>query len=186
MHYTWLCTFTLLNALSYRMCQTFTDLTFNQLSMRKNNALKYILYAWLSPLSVIIPCIVFDLIGVNWFQYGDANNCWISNVRSHILLYSFAFPVTFLIVINIILLVRCALSLYVTIKDISFDYRVNQQQIFRTYSCLFVISGATWLLGFLPTITGNDVFWYPFVIANAFQGFFIFLIFGLPHIKCKI
>ena len=185
MHYFWLSTFTLQNTLSYRMYKTFTDLTFYQTYKNKKNTIKYLMYAWLSPVIIILPCFMLDIMGTQWFQYGNRNHCWISNIQNNILLYTFGCPVAFLVITNIILLAKCAASLCITFKDISFDYRVNQRQIFRTYSSLFFFSGLTWLLGFLPALTGNDLYWYPFVISNAFQGFFIFLIFGLPHLKCK-
>ena len=145
----------------------------------------YLAYAWLSPLVVIVPCLCCDLFETNWFQYGDTDHCWISNVQKYILLYTFAAPVVFLVMINTGFLVRCAISLCMTFRDINQGYHVNQRQIFRTFCCLFMFSGITWLLGLLPAITGLGILWYPFVITKIFQGVFIFFIFGLPNLRCR-
>jgi hypothetical protein len=186
LHYLWLATFTWLNAMSYRMFKTFTDIQFCHFHKRpKKDLNQNILYAWLSPLFVVIPCLCCDLFQTGWFQYGGANHCWISNVQKRMVLYTFASPVLFLVLINTILLTLCAAALHRTRSLISEVFQAKGKQIIRSYFGLFVMSGITWILGLLPDLTGIDFFWYPFILTNAFQGTFIFLVFGLPQLKCN-
>ena len=166
------------------MHRSFTDIQFYQIQKR-TDLYWYMGYAWLTPLAVIIPCVACDLIDSTLLQYGSVNTCWITVTHEYVLLYVFVGPVVALVIINIIFFARSAFALYVTFRLVN-DAFHNKNRIFRSYCGLFMFSGITWLLGLLPNIANSLLLWYPFVIVNILQGFFIFMVFGLPHLKCRI
>ena len=142
------------------------------------------LCAWSGPLCIVLPCICLDLTGTGWFQYGDTDQCWISNVHPNSVLYAFGCPMLCFVTVNTALLIQCILSLRANFQTINPVREVSTKQTLRVYLGLFTLMGTTWLIGFLPILTGIDIFWYPFVILNAFQGVFVFCVFGLPNIIC--
>ena len=114
------------------------------------------------------------------FQYGGDGSCWISEVGLIGKTYSFAIPVLILVFVNICIFFKCFFFIF---KSFRIASTVNPQRgnihIVCVYSKLFAIMGTTWLIGFLPGLTGNQTFWYPFSILNSLQGFYVFLAFGL-------
>ena len=186
-HYFWLTTFTWLNCMAYRMYKTFANDQFTQHRLQRGccDLIKFGIHGWLSPLCIVLPCLCLDLVDTGWFKYGDIDICWISNTQSNSVLYAFACPVLFLVSTNTILLICSALSLRRTFQAVNQVHKISRRQIFRIYLGLFTLMGTTWLIGFLPNLTGIDIFWYPFVILNAFQGVFVFCVFGLPNIMCQ-
>ena len=184
-HYFWLASFTWTNAMAYRMYRSFKD---GFLAMTYSQRLTYFAaYAWLSPCFIIIPCLTLDLLNKGWFQYGDEQSCWISQIQPYVLLYAFGCPILLLVSINILLLTTCARLLHVAFSQVRDVHYINKRQSLSIYARLFIFMGVNWLIGFLPSMTGIELFWYPFIILNTLQGFFIFMVFGVQKVfsGCK-
>ena len=134
-------------------------------------------------------CLLICLVSLSGlFQYGGDGHCWISDDKVINKMYAFGVPMLVLVSINIIFFICSFISLF---YSFSLGERVNPQrhkcQIIFVYLRLFTIMGVTWLIGFLPSLTGNQIFWYPFSLFNGLQGLYVLLAFGLsPSVRRNI
>ena len=124
---------------------------------------------------VVIPCLTLSMLVPDWFHYGNSRTCWIAQPNA--ILYVFAFPILMSVSINIICLIVCVTKL--TRHNRGFDQSsLRSNQLVINFK-LSLLTGSTWLFGFLPYLTGIQAFWYPFVVLNSLQGLFILIAFGL-------
>lgn len=93
--------------------------------------------------------------------------------------------------VNIVLL-QCCNNCFLQRKDITFQmgHKLNSVVLSNSkwnafYSYRFVITGMTWVFGFLAIEEGRLAFTYLFTILNSLQGFFIFLMFTLREKKIR-
>jgi hypothetical protein len=182
-HHLWLVTFSWTNALAFRMYRTFKQ---GINSVPQKRLAPYVVYAWFSPGIITFPCLALDLTNTGWYQYGDDTSCWIYQIQPHLILGTFGCPMLLLVFTNVFFLVRCACMLHTAFTDVSDVHYMTRHQTLSVYIRLFILMGVTWLLGFLPSITGIDFFWYPFILINTLQGFFILLVFGVPKVVTKL
>uniref|UniRef100_A0A8C4SXJ7 Adhesion G protein-coupled receptor E3-like n=1 Tax=Erpetoichthys calabaricus TaxID=27687 RepID=A0A8C4SXJ7_ERPCA len=104
--------------------------------------------------------------------YGTEKLCWLSHDREFH--WSFLGPVFFIIVVNIVLFISILWILRSKLGDLNTDVsKVKDKRMltFKAASHCFIM-GCTWILGFFQKVI---VFEYLFVIVNALQGPFIFL-----------
>ena len=183
MHYSFMTSFTWMNVLAYDVYYSFTN-QFRQASGRGMKwFLKYSLYAWLSPLTILASAIFIDEFSVWKYRpkYADPV-CWINNSSG--LMVFFLSPIALILITNL-------LFFSLSFKNICMSYRSKTDdvkgrkpgQIF-VYLKLSTVMGLTWVFGFLGNAVNDDIFWTLFTISNALQGLFIFLGFGVnPLIK---
>ena len=183
MHYSFMTSFTWMNVMAFDVYYSFTQ-HFRQASSRGMAwFLKYSIYAWLSPLTIVVAAVLIDEYTVWEYRpkYADPI-CWIND--SAALLIFFLAPIALILLSNFFFF---ALSL----KNICMAYRSKAEDVKQRkpgqiliYLKLSVIMGLTWVFGFLGNVVNDDVFWTLFAISNGLQGLFVFLGFTLnPLIK---
>lgn len=185
LHYSWLATFTCITTQALIMAKTFVTHAYNVLP----NGVSYAGYAvssMLLPLLVVVPCVIMDVTDTGWFYYGDELNCWISNAGVIDRFYAFSIPTLILILCNLLLFIICGTSMLITFLQLQ---SINSQRdhffILLVFLKLFSLMGLSWLFGFLPDVTGNPAYWYPFTIFSCLQGLYVFLAFGCSSVARK-
>ena len=178
-HYCWLTSFTASNALAIKLDKTISQ----GLIQTQNTTRSYVRYTLITlvlPLLVIVPGVTLDVLDNGLFYYGGVEICWISDDGRLGKYEMFAYPVLTAVSANMILFVRIFLNLQ---KNFQASSEVNayfeHKQVALVYLKLFSLSGMTWLLGFLPKISGVTEFWYAFEVINSLQGVYVFSAFGL-------
>ncbi|XP_039628350.1 adhesion G protein-coupled receptor E3-like isoform X2 [Polypterus senegalus] len=105
--------------------------------------------------------------------YGMDQFCWLSKENGFH--WSFLGPICFIITVNIILFISILWILRSKLGDLNTDVsKVKDKRMltFKAASHCFIM-GCTWILGFFQEFI---VFEYLFIIVNALQGPFIFLV----------
>ncbi|XP_052818514.1 adhesion G-protein coupled receptor G2-like [Mya arenaria] len=142
---------------------------------------KSMLAAWGMPLIPIIAvlCVDKDL------YKNDRAYCWLSG---RALLYAFVLPLAVIIVANTViffLIVRqfCVRNNITASSNRSEHYRSWLQ--LKAAVSIFIVLGLTWIFGFLTVDDTRIAFHYIFAVLNAFQGFFIFMMFTLREKRIR-
>ncbi|XP_044055394.1 adhesion G-protein coupled receptor D2 isoform X2 [Siniperca chuatsi] len=118
-------------------------------------------------------------------KYSADGYCWLS-VQNGII-WGFAGPVIFIIMVNIMVLTRVVVITISTAKRRSIMLAMGTSPVEQTYEqiraavkavlVLLPILGLTWLCGVL--VPFSIVMAYIFILLNSLQGLFIFLIYGV-------
>ncbi|XP_077082757.1 adhesion G protein-coupled receptor D2 isoform X2 [Siphateles boraxobius] len=116
-------------------------------------------------------------------NYSAEGHCWLS-VQNGVI-WGFAGPVIFIVMVNIMILTRVVLITIATAKRRSLmmnnspEEQVSEQirAAVKSVLVLLPILGLTWLCGVL--VPFSVVIAYVFSILNSLQGLFIFLIYGV-------
>ncbi|XP_067253003.1 adhesion G-protein coupled receptor D2 [Chanodichthys erythropterus] len=121
-------------------------------------------------------------------KYSADGHCWLS-VQNGVI-WGFAGPVIFIIMVNIMILTRVVLITIATAKRRSLmmnnspEEQVSEQirAAVKAVLVLLPILGLTWLCGVL--VPFSMVIAYIFSLLNSLQGLFIFLIYGVYNTEC--
>ncbi|XP_013791514.1 G-protein coupled receptor Mth2-like [Limulus polyphemus] len=142
--------------------------------------LVYSLYAWVSPLAIVIFAVVVDQ-NENFPEefrpgFGLFSNCWFSH-RSAIFVF-FAVPMLITMVANVVFFLTSAYWIKTVGSTISALQGKTPRRNCVVYSRLAVILGFTWIVGLIASY--SDINWLKcmFVILNSAQGLFILLAFS--------
>ncbi|XP_071804245.1 uncharacterized protein [Asterias amurensis] len=183
-HYFWLTAFCWMNVLSLDLFQTFgSRARLQRLHSDATTVLLYMLYAWGSPLLVVIPCIAVHFCRCTSFQYGNKDACWIKDGLTNLL--AFGLPVAILLIINIILYCKTVAGIRTTKKDAA-GMQVTTKEISETkkkvqelliYIKIGSLMGFTWVFSFAAAFSHLEALWYFVIILNSLQGVFIFFSF---------
>ncbi|XP_063056908.1 adhesion G-protein coupled receptor D2 isoform X2 [Engraulis encrasicolus] len=124
-------------------------------------------------------------------RYAADGHCWLS-VQNGVI-WGFAGPVIFIIMVNIMVLARVVGITITTAKRRSLMMAANSSPMEQAYEqiraavkavlVLLPILGLTWLCGVL--VPFSIVMAYIFVILNSLQGLFIFLIYGVYNTEVR-
>lgn len=124
-------------------------------------------------------------------RYAADGHCWLS-VQNGVI-WGFAGPVIFIVMVNIMVLARVVGITITTAKRRSLMMAVNSSPMDQAYEqiraavkavlVLLPILGLTWLCGVL--VPFSIVMAYIFVILNSLQGLFIFLIYGVYNTEVR-
>lgn len=124
-------------------------------------------------------------------RYAADGHCWLS-VQNGVI-WGFAGPVIFIIMVNIMVLARVVGITITTAKRRSLMMAVNSNPVEQAYEqaraavkavlVLLPILGLTWLCGVL--VPFSIVMAYIFVLLNSLQGLFIFLIYGVYNTEVR-
>ncbi|KAL9971193.1 hypothetical protein ACROYT_G023689 [Oculina patagonica] len=141
--------------------------------------LQYCLYAWGAPVIVVLVCVAIDHVKKGSIGYGQGGEeCFISQPRA--LLYSFVLPVALLMIFNLYALGHTVIHIVKTRKR---TQQVTNQNHGTSVAVICVkmasVMGVTWILGIAANLKALSFLWYPYVVLNSLQGFFIFLSFAL-------
>ena len=183
MHYSFMTSFTWMNVMAFDVYYSFTQ-HFQQASARGMEwFVKYSIYAWLSPLAIVVAAFLIDEFSAWEYRpkYADLI-CWINDSTG--LLIFFLIPLALILLTNLFFFT-------LSLKNICMSYRTKTEDVKQRkpgqiliYLKLSVVMGLTWVFGFLGNVVNDDIFWTLFAISNGLQGLFIFLGFALsPLIK---
>ncbi|XP_029939226.1 adhesion G-protein coupled receptor D2-like [Salarias fasciatus] len=124
-------------------------------------------------------------------KYSADNYCWLS-VQNGII-WGFAGPVIFIIMVNILVLTRVVVITISTAKRRSIMLAMGTSPVEQAYEqiraavkavlVLLPILGLTWLCGVL--VPFSIVMAYIFILLNSLQGLFIFLIYGVYNTEVR-
>lgn len=124
-------------------------------------------------------------------KYSADGYCWLS-VQNGII-WGFAGPVIFIIMVNLMVLTRVVVITISTAKRRSIMLAMGTSPVEQAYEqmraavkailVLLPILGLTWLCGVL--VPFSIVMAYIFVILNSLQGLFIFLIYGVYNTEVR-
>ncbi|XP_029642042.1 uncharacterized protein LOC115216677 [Octopus sinensis] len=178
-HYFFLVSFFWMNIISFcgylLVCKSTAYTMMNR--ERKKSFLIFSLYAWLTPSLFILAAGMIDIFQpTSDFapQYGKIY-CWM-NTKHSILLF-FALPLLIIIILNMT-------AYYFTIKTIKKVRKMTRQkedhkqiQTLIVSVKLCVLTGITWVIGFLAAITGLSVLRILFIILNSTFGLWVTICF---------
>ncbi|XP_065925905.1 adhesion G protein-coupled receptor B1 [Magallana gigas] len=112
--------------------------------------------------------------GAFWGKgYHLKSYCWLSIESGS--LYLFIIPVCLISLINILIIVSLLRVLFSSRIVARSSLQRKASSGLRSLGTLLPVLGVTWLFGILAVNENAVVFQYLFVIANSFQGFFIFV-----------
>ncbi|ETE73560.1 CD97 antigen, partial [Ophiophagus hannah] len=106
----------------------------------------------------------------------SSRNCWLSRERGF--LWSFLGPVSFIIMVNVVVFLITVWRLSEKFADINPDLtKLKKQRVFTiTAIAQLCILGITWIFGLFQFSNQTLVLSYLFTIFNSLQGLFIFLL----------
>ncbi|XP_021364540.1 latrophilin receptor-like protein A [Mizuhopecten yessoensis] len=176
-HYFWLSAVVWMNICSFHMFRVFSSLKAKTMSSQrdeKRDMVTYIIYSVLAPLVIVGLNILVNLVTSEWSHVGYGGCvCYISS--SHMIMFTFAIPIAFLLSLNLIFFVIVIISIRRTQHS---KLSSNQDQItIVVYLKLSCLTGASWIFGFLYMLINLDVLGYIFIVLTAGEGIFIFLSF---------
>ncbi|XP_062306059.1 adhesion G-protein coupled receptor D2 isoform X1 [Osmerus eperlanus] len=124
-------------------------------------------------------------------KYSADGHCWLS-VQNGVI-WGFAGPVIFIIMVNIMVLTRVVVITLSTAKRRSIMLALGSSPVEQAYEqiraavkavlVLLPILGLTWLCGVL--VPFSIVMGYIFILLNSLQGLFIFLIYGVYNTEVR-
>ncbi|KAK3595406.1 hypothetical protein CHS0354_008838 [Potamilus streckersoni] len=128
--------------------------------------------AWGVPLVPVIALLAYDYN----LYYGGLGFCW---MKLEALYYTFVIPICLIILVNAIIFIMVTWKIFRRPKGMTINQSEWKMTLlsFKAALSIFVILGLTWIFGVVALGGAKVVFQYIFVILNAFQGFFIFLLF---------
>ncbi|XP_068755912.1 adhesion G protein-coupled receptor E5-like [Montipora capricornis] len=182
LHYFVLCSFTWMNAMAYDVHKTFTSSDGGHGSSRQGNQnkrlMRYCLFGWGVPaIAVSIFVIIDQILSKGFIGYGEGEAyCFISKPEA--VLYFFVAPVALIMLFNAFALVHTVLHIVKTRKR---TQKVTNKRHSTGVALVFVkmasVMGVTWILGIVANVKALSFLWYPYVILNSLQGFFLFTLF---------
>uniref|UniRef100_T1J929 G-protein coupled receptors family 2 profile 2 domain-containing protein n=1 Tax=Strigamia maritima TaxID=126957 RepID=T1J929_STRMM len=177
-HFFYLSVFFWMNVMAFDIYKTFVR------SYPRSNGIKsfylYMAYALLAPLLIVSLAVIADL--TDWMMpnvrpiYGY-KMCWISSRFA--LFVFFALPIAILLIENLFLFSFTANAIHQTLKVTKRAKKSSDCKRFYLYLKLAFIMGGTWVFGLAANLSDYEPLWYGFVILNASQGTFIFVVFTL-------
>ncbi|XP_058945497.2 adhesion G protein-coupled receptor L4 [Pocillopora verrucosa] len=131
----------------------------------------YFLFAWGAPAVVVAVT-----ASISRHQYVRDNFCWIS----HQVIWSFAGPVAFILLVNVIALI---VAIKTVVQRARYKERspkmsaleLEMRAAFKTLVILVPLLGVTWLLGFISIHNTSLVFQYLFAVLNSMQGLYFLI-----------
>ncbi|CAF0708786.1 unnamed protein product [Brachionus calyciflorus] len=172
-HYFYLAFFLWSNIMAIDLYQMFTKSNLLvKIKLKKKFLILFYLYGWLGPVSIVMTMIFKNF---NKLSYGY-RKCFISNQMD--LFLFFILPVALVILVNFVL-VLLSIRLVIGIDKLKDEFvKTENENIlnrFVLFVKLFVITGLTWILGIVSSLTNDqDSFlWYPYIVFNSLQGFFL-------------
>ncbi|XP_070206347.1 adhesion G protein-coupled receptor L4-like [Littorina saxatilis] len=127
--------------------------------------------------------IVFVSASVGIEGYGTDKYCWLSPERG--LIWSFLGPAVAILFLNTLVLV---IAIFAMLKHAAYSRAIKNRtcllkmRIWLTgVSMLVVVIGIFWIIGIFSYV--NNAFAYLFIVANAFQGFYIFVLYCVLNAK---
>ncbi|XP_045172388.2 adhesion G protein-coupled receptor E1-like [Mercenaria mercenaria] len=176
-HYFWLTAVFSLNAFCVLVATKLS--AFNDERRVKTSAMiKILFYIYLLPGLFVGANVIYSMLVKGKIGYGD-KLCYIDEAVMRGLV--FALP------IFIIIFANCFVYFYIVYKtraiSIMAGRRSREMKYATVYFRLLLLTGVSWVFGFLNEIFSSDVLQYCFIVTIAGQGVFLFLAFCIGHIR---
>ena len=177
LHYVYLCRFSWMTVMGSEMVRRFANIKKLNKSTAENWKLLtlYMLFAWLSPLVIVIPTIIVNFTVEDSVNYGVGSSCWINQPIA--LIVTFVAPVGLSIIFNVITFVVVMVMIGCIRRRpmaSSHDPEERKKQLrkdFRFAVALLTVTGLSWLFGFLALFSSDLSWaWYLFIIFNTTQA----------------
>lgn len=171
-HFLWLLSVFWMNICTYHMFRVFVRMELVQKTDHQKRFMCYHAYACVSALVFTFSNVLASRLTYGTLGYGLLA-CYIS--YPDFVLYFFAFPVTLVILCNILMFsyVICKISLAPTVKK----YVENERNDLIIFAKLSTLTGVSWVFGLVNVWIEEEALDYIFSILNASQGVFIFIAF---------
>ncbi|KAH3790252.1 hypothetical protein DPMN_168452 [Dreissena polymorpha] len=176
LHLSWLLVMFWMNICTinmYRVFVTSQGLSSVMQSTTKTT-LVYVCYCWVSSVVIVMAHMAVSLTLSNGLSIGYAGRiCYIASQA--MVVYFFAVPVFCIVIVNLILFTVVVIN----IKRSSLSQRggKNHRNLLTIYIKMSILTGCTWIFGFVYMFTGIVWMEFVFIILNSLQGFFLFVAF---------
>ena len=175
LHYLFLTRFIWTNLLSFNICKGIykvSKMTIADPNDRLWRSLAaYMVIGWTSSLLVLLITVAVNFALPGAVEYGMNGRCWITQPLA--LGIAFILPLALCLFSNVIFFI-ISISLLLQAmhnKTVNKKERGHVFKNFRVVVAIFMITGLTWLFGFLPLMDDSLSWsWYPFIIFNTTQG----------------
>ena len=189
LHYSYLVQFAWLSIFSCEITRSFylaRKLSKESANTKQRLFFTSVVIAWVVPLAVIVILVILDFTTSNLVQYGSSDGmvmigCWINHYQSF--LVTFLVPLSLSLALNIVLFSITSALIFLAYKDQTKLGKIrsnNTTALIRIWLAAFILTGLSWILGFLAHLTTSWV-WYLFTIFNTTQGFALSLSFVLTR-----
>lgn len=173
-HFSWLVLLVWMNTCTIHTFRVFWK---TQVSVASHNVFKttfvYLIYtSILAAIPVVLNIIISSALKDGTVGYGG-EVCYISSSKYAV--YLLSAPLCLIVFINIILYIIVVIKIECTRSKI--ENRSKNKSLILVYVKLSSITGVSWVFGVLIIFTGQLWTEYLFVLFNATQGIFIFLVF---------
>ncbi|XP_019636274.1 PREDICTED: uncharacterized protein LOC109478904 [Branchiostoma belcheri] len=160
LHYLLLTAFSSMNALAVDLFLTFRD------STERAELYKYVLYAWLVPVPVVLATVIVEFGSSVRVGYGE--QCWIGNPTAS--LVAFGVPVLGALLVNVVLVTFVLVAIRKAFEIA--DAAKSRSDISKAwvYVRISFMMGFTWILGFIYPYVNSPAVQYIFIVLNASQG----------------
>ncbi|XP_078700970.1 uncharacterized protein LOC144927428 [Branchiostoma floridae x Branchiostoma belcheri] len=160
LHYLLLTAFSSMNALAVDLFLTFRD------STERAELYKYVLYAWLVPVPVVLATVIVEFGSSVRVGYGE--QCWIGNPTAS--LVAFGVPVLCALLVNVVLITFVLVAIRKAFEIA--DAAKSRSDISKAwvYVRISFMMGFTWILGFIYPYINSPAVQYIFIVLNASQG----------------
>ena len=175
LHYLFLTRFVWTNLLSFNICKGFYNVS-KMIIADPNERLwgrlaAYVVIGWAPSLLVLLITVAVNFAQPGTVGYGMNGRCWITEPIA--LGIAFILPLALSLFFNIILFI-ISLSLLLQSmhnKTVDKKKRGHVFKNFRVIVAIFIITGLTWVFGFLPLMDNSLSWsWYLFIVFNTTQG----------------
>jgi hypothetical protein len=172
LHFAWMTSFFIMTYVASDILCIFSNLFTSW--FKKTEESRKVYFCWILSGMYISICVALDFLTDLDIDYGSERGiCFIQPTYYFLIL--FIIPVVTLVSINFICFLVSVISIHCNLAQ---SMNPSRHQRVFIFSKIFSLIGFTWLLGLLPTLVGLNELWYPFIITNSLQGFYIFLAFG--------
>ncbi|XP_014768920.1 probable G-protein coupled receptor Mth-like 3 [Octopus bimaculoides] len=175
MHYAFLSSFFWLNSITINIWLSvcWTPCQSKKYS-EKRSFISYSAFSWLAPILLIVPAILLDKYQPNSIfapSYGLYEFCWINN-GSSIMLF-FAGPLALIILINMILYIHTAVTIYKLRKFTQQHSDRNDVVAIFINMKLCLLTGITWSIGYVAIVTHSYHLRVAFIFLNSSFGLWV-------------
>ena len=178
-HFSYLTTFSFMAAMVLNMSRTFCSsgqIQHDEKLRRHRISLKASI---LTPLTVVVPCVIINYVDPTKIIYGDGGLCFVSNTWAS--LVTFVIPVGAILVFNFICLVTVTVTIYRAQRDHE-KVLHNNNNILNVRARILImtinlanLTGLGWIFGFISGLTQIALFQWIFIALCSLQGVFVFI-----------
>ena len=185
LHFFFLVQFVWMCLLSFEMVRKFYQAKRMVLDTKKTKRqllIVYTLVGWGLPLALVTTTTIVNFTANNAVLYGvnedgSLGSCWINDSISAIV--SFLVPLIITVCFTLVMFAIATLHIIQASRAEKKFSRESSDNIpfLRLNIAIFSTTALLWVFGFIALLIGRSWAWYPFIILNSSQGFFICIAF---------